>query len=379
MATGRTIAAALGTALLLAGAASAQEQLDVVGTAPFPPGTPERLWVLDLAFNHLVDGRIHIVDPKAGAYLGQVPTGLSGFAAFSPDGDKLYVATTYYDRLTRGNKADVLEIYDVATLALGGEVLLPPKRAMVTTYKGMIDTTADGRFALVQNATPASSVTVVDLESRSVAGEIDTAGCWAIFPSQAAPRRFATVCGDGTLEAIELDDAGRQASRTKSQPLFDPDADPIFIQAESIGDVHYWVSFNGKLVAADLSTAEPTILEPWDFAGGVEGDWRPGGYNPLAAHPGTGKLYVGMHSGGAEGSHKNPAEEIWALDLAARTVETRAPGHEALALSVTAGDAPLVYALELGMNVVALDPANGLAEVARMDAVAETATYAIAR
>lgn len=371
------VAAMIG-AVALGSAALAQEQLDTVATAPFPPATPDRLWVLDLAFNHLPDGRVHVIDPVTGAYMAQISSGFTGFFSFSPNGEKLYMATTYYDRLTRGNKFDVLEIYDVATLALEDEVLLPPKRAMVVTYKHMIDTTADGRFVLVQNSTPASSVTVVDIGARTVVGELDTAGCWGIIASTTVPRRFATVCGDGTLEVIDLDEQGGQAARTKTDLLFDPDEDPIFIQSDAIGDVHYWVSFQGKLVAADLSGAEPRILEPWDFAGGVDGDWRPGGYNPVAAHAGSGRVYVGMHSGGTEGSHKYPAEEIWALDLATREVVTRAPGHAALAVNVSAADAPHVFALAEGMHVVALDPANGLAEVARMEGVAETATFALA-
>ena len=185
--------AALVGAVAMGGAALAQEQLDTLTTAPFPPGTPDRLWVLDLAFNHLPDGRVHVVDPVTGDYMAQIPSGFTGFFTFSPDAAKLYMATTYYDRLTRGNKADVLEIYDVATLALEDEVLLPPKRAMVITYKHMIDTTADGRFVLVQNSTPASSVTVVDVAARTVVGEIDTAGCWAIIPSTTAPRRFDQI------------------------------------------------------------------------------------------------------------------------------------------------------------------------------------------
>lgn len=371
--------AAVALALALGGAARAQERLDTVETAPFPPATPDRLWVHDLAFNHLPDGRLHVVDPVSGAYMAQVPAGFTGFFNFSPDGAKLYMATTYYDRLTRGNKFDVLEIYDVATLTFEGEILLPPKRAMVVTYNHMIDTTADGRFVLVQNSTPASSVTVVDMDARTVVGEIDTAGCWAVFPSTTAPRRFATVCGDGTLEVIELDERGQQAARTKSAQLFDPDDDPIFIQGDHVGDVHYWVTFRGQLVAADLSAVEPRISEAWDFAGGVDGDWRPGGYNPVAAHAGSGRIYVGMHGGGTEGSHKTPAEEIWALDLAKREIAIRAPGHAALAVNVSAAAEPHVFALAEGMHVVALDPANGLAEVARMEGVAETATFALAR
>jgi methylamine dehydrogenase heavy chain len=380
MAARQVLAGAVGGALLLLGGVTqAQEQVETLGVAPFPPGTPERLWVLDLAFNHLVDGRLQIVDPKAGKFLGQVSTGFTGFATFSPDGSKLYVATTYYDRLTRGNKHDVLETYDVRTLAFEGEIELPPKRAMVITYKDMIGITADGRFAVVQNSTPASSVTVVDLQGKKVAAEIDTAGCWSVVASTTAPRRFATVCGDGTLESIELDETGQQASRHKSQPMFDPDEDPIFIQSDAIADVHFWVSFKGKVVSADLSRPEPQVDEAWDFVAGTEGNWRPGGYNPVAIHTLTGRMFVGMHSNGTEGSHKNPGEEIWTLDLAGKKVTGHAPGHEALAVNVTQTDQPLVYALQLGTNVVMLDPKNGMAEVGRMEGVAETATFAMVR
>ena len=43
--------------------------------------------------------------------------------------------------------------------------------------------------------------------------------------------------------------------------------------------------------------------------------WRPGGYQVLALHEGSGRMYVAMHEGGAEGSHKSPAKEIWGFDL----------------------------------------------------------------
>ena len=372
-------AAVIGGALtLLGGVAVAQEHVETTGVAPFPPGTPERLWVFDLAFNHMVDGRVDIVDPK-------------GRRLSRPALDRLHRL-----RGVRARRQQVLQRHDLLRAAVArhqarraGDVRcedpgarwrieLPTKRASVITYKDMLSVTSDGRFALVQNATPASSVTVVDLPAKKVASEVDTAGCWSAVPSTTDPRRFVTVCGDGTLEPSSWTTAASR-SRGQSERLFDPDNDPIFIQSEAIGDVHYWVSFKGKLVSADVSAATPKILEPWDFTGGVDGGWRPGGYNPLAAHVSSKRLFVGMHSKGTEGSHKNPAEEIWALDLATKKVAARGNGHNALAVNVTQTDHPLVYALEGGTGVVALDADNGLADVTKMENIAETATYAIVR
>src|SRR5688572_4713620 len=112
----RTTLTAAVLMLALAGGVRAQEAIDELKVLPFPAATPYRVWVTDLAFNHLVDSRMHIVDGKTGAYQGQLSIGFGGAPVLSPDKSKLYVVTTYYDRLTRGNKFDVLETYDANTL-----------------------------------------------------------------------------------------------------------------------------------------------------------------------------------------------------------------------------------------------------------------------
>jgi methylamine dehydrogenase heavy chain len=372
--TMRGTLAAAAAAFVWCGAAFADEPIDEVKVLPLAPATPYRVWIFDLAFNHMVDGKMHVVDGKTGAYQGQVPLGFTGATAFSPDKGKLYVATTYYDRGTHGNKADVLETWDTNTLALEGEVLLPPKRAMAVTYKPLLGVTADGKWALAQNATPASSVTVVDLEGKKVAGEIDTAGCWGVFPVPSDGTRFATMCGDGTIETITLDAAGKQAKRAKSEKLFEPQKNALFIQGDAIGDRYYFASFGGDLVTIDLGPDTAQLVDSWRFIDGIEGGWRPGGYNIVAAHEASGRVYVGMHPEGAEGSHKIPAQEIWALDPAKKQVLGRTPGHNALALEVTQGEQPLVFAMKEGMALVALDPAKGMEVVNELEGVAETAT-----
>jgi methylamine dehydrogenase heavy chain len=366
--------AAAAAAFVLCGAARADEPIDELKVLPFPAATAHRVWITDLAFNHLVDSRMHVVDGKTGAYQGQLSIGFGGAPVLSPDKSKLYVVTTYYDRLTRGNKFDVLETYDANTLTFEGEVLLPLKRAMAVSYKPLVGVSADGRWVLSQNATPASSVTVVDTKAKAVAGEIDTAGCWGVFPVPSDPARFATVCGDGTFETITLDAAGKQAGRAKSAKLFEPQNNALFIQGDAIGDRYHFASFTGDLVTVDLAPAEAKLVDSWRFVDGIEGGWRPGGYNIVAAHAGSGTVYVGLHPDGAEGSHKIPAQEIWALDPAKKQILSRTPGHNALAIDVSQGEEPLVFAMKEGMALVAMDPRKGMEVVNEIEAVAETAT-----
>ena len=83
--------------------------------------------------------------------------------------------------------------------------------------------------------------------------------------------------------------------------------------------------------------------------------WRPGGYQPLAVHPGSGRLYVAMHPQGAEGSHKNPAKEIWAFDLKTKKRVARLPGHAAIALTASS-DGKRILAIDIEkLSLVAID------------------------
>src|SRR5690606_1047984 len=107
------------------------------------------------------------------------------------------------------------------------------KHAQALPYKGTIAVTPDGRFILVQNATPASSIAVIDRRAEQHVAEIPTPGCWAILVAQSVANRFTTVCGDGSLITVTLDDAGQPAGQQRSERFFDPDADPVFVQTEN--------------------------------------------------------------------------------------------------------------------------------------------------
>ena len=347
----RILAAAVLT--LGAGAAPAQLPVDVTGTLEMPK-VRNRIYVGDVAINHIVDGRIHLVDGDTGKYLGRIGAGLAGQFTQSPDRRELYVATTYLSRLQRGDRVDVVEVYDADRLEFKHEIPIESRRAQALGYRGYLRGSADGRLLYVLNATPAVSVSVVDLQARKQVAEIDAAGCWGIYPAAGHPRRFSTLCGEGTVATFTLNDDGTlpaQGGRVDSERLFDPDNDALFIHAEQAGDTYWFVSFKGNLVALDMGQARASELRRWQVVPKADAPrrWRPGGYAPMAFDAKRNRLYLAMHSGGKEGSHKLPANEIWAIDATTGKRVARWPGRSAIALHAPASGDPLLYAID-GMH-----------------------------
>ncbi|MBI1905517.1 MAG: amine dehydrogenase [Rhodocyclales bacterium] len=356
--------------------ARAEVQIEQLGVEKLAPATPHRVYVSDVALSHIVDGKLHVVDGDSLRYLGLIATGYAGQATLSPDRRELYVATTYYSRLSRGERADVVDVYDTETLSFKHEIPIPPRHAQALHYKNLIRATADGRFLLIQNATPATSVTVVDVKAKRTVAEIPTPGCWAVLPSQSMVARFSTLCGDGTFLTVTLDADGKLKSQKRSRRFFDPDKDPLFITAENIGDRYFFVSFQGVVHSANLGGEEAAPEEPWSLLDKQDArrGWRPGGYQVISVHEKSGRLYVAMHPKGKEGSHKNPAAEIWTYDLAMKKRLDRSPGKNAVALSVSQDDAPLLFALDgEKMGLVVFEAGNKLRYRRRLDPLAETA------
>jgi methylamine dehydrogenase heavy chain len=91
----------------------------------------------------------------------------------------------------------------------------------------------------------------------------------------------------------------------------------------------------------------------------------------------NGRLYVAMHPGGAEGSHKNPAAEVWAFDIAKRKRLARLPGRNAIALE-TSSDGSKLYALDaLKAEVVVYERIGPKPRIRSMQ-VGETAVQLVA-
>ena len=361
---------------LLTGTALAADFVpETVSVAPLPAANAYRLYVSDVAISHIIDSRVHIIDGEHMKYAGMFGTGFIGLTTLSPDRKEIYVATTYLSRLNRGTRTDLVEIYDAETLKVKEEIILPPKRAQTLPYKGTIATSPDGHFIFVQNATPASSISIVDRKTSKFTAEVPTPGCWAILPAQSVNNRFSTVCGDGTLLTVTVNADGTAGEQQRSERLFDPDKGPIFTQTENDGDTYYFLSFYGQLHSANLGGATAKIGPTISLvdAEDQKKNWRPGGYQPFSYHKESGRLYVAMHPDGKEGSHKDPAAEIWAFDLAAKKRVARVDGSHAVAITTSRGAGnPLLFAIDaLGPSMVSYTTSPALSPLKRLDGVGE--------
>jgi len=307
-----------------------------------------RVYAADIAINHIADGKLHIVDADSGNYLGMIGIGFTGQITLSNDKREILVATGYLSRGQRGDRADIVEVWDADTLKFKYEIPISDKRAMALQYEGLMRLSADGRWLFVQNATPATSVSVIDMQAKKMVGELAMPGCWAIYPVNADSKRFASLCGDGTIQTLTIDDNGAEAARKTSAKLFDADADAWFMQGEQVGDDYYFVSFKGNVARVNVAGETASVAETWPLANKAEMQkgWRPGGYQPLAVHGDSNRLYVAMHAGGVEGSHKNPAKQIWAFDTKTKKRIARMPGHAAISLEPST-DGKRLYAIDI--------------------------------
>jgi methylamine dehydrogenase heavy chain len=309
------------------------------------PDNGHRLYVLDYALSHGVDGKVRVIDGDNFRTLGQITNGQMGSFNVAADGKTLFNATTFFSRGDHGDHMEVLEFYDPGTLLPTGEIMLDPKRAQSTGVTALMPESADGKYLFVQNVTPASSVSVVDLSARKIIAELPTAGCFGIYPAAIEPRRFSTLCGDGAVVTIGFDSGGAEIARKRSAVLFDPDKDPLFITAAQAGQKTLFLSFLGNVHEIDLSGDAARQLATWSISGAAPPaeNWRPGGTLPLAYNEATKQLYVGMHINGHEGSHKFGATEIWKVDIVRRAVVARNRSDGAISLAVSHGPKPVLF------------------------------------
>ncbi len=309
--------------------------------------------VHDFAFGSLIDSSFGIVDVESRAFLGMLSAGQFATINHSLTHQKFYVGETIHTKGVRGERQDLIAVYDFANLDLVAEITLPPRRANIVINKALTAITDDARFLLVFNMDPATSVSVIDLHKDAFIGEIATPGCSLVYPD--AVGGFLQLCGNGTLAAITLADDGTQAGRWVSASFNDIDHDPISEKASRIGDVWHFVTYGGKVQPVDVSSAQPELLDPWWLASDEERDanWRPAGWHGNAGHD-AGWFWVGMTPDGYNGSHKDPAPEIWLFDSTRKQRTTRFElASPALSIAATHHEKPmlLVVNIEGSMDV----------------------------
>ncbi len=311
------LAAVLGPAA--AAAPFAGDRPGTIETLPAAPD-PHWVWVHDMNYDNMADGRAILVDGDGGRVLGMLYAGYSFNQLTIPrDAAAIYSAETHYSRTTRGTRTDVVTIYDPRTLAPSGEIPLPPKRGSTIPTLHNAVLTDDDRFMLVFNITPATSVSVVDVRERRYAGEIETPGCSLIYP--AGPRRFFMLCMDGSALVVTLDDRGGAAGKERTPVFFDPQVDPLSEKGVRIGGRWYFTSFEGWLHTVDVSGPALAFPERWSLldAGERAANWRVGGRQQIAAHAASGQIFVLTHQADPKlNTRKDPGQDVRVYDVAQR-------------------------------------------------------------
>lgn len=336
--------------LLFVGA-SARAEITAETLTTSTMATPQSSWFIVYAWGRSA----YIFDADDGQMQGLVS--LSGYTpALQPNLSRreFYAAESFYSRGDRGERTDILTIFDMTTLTATAEISIPMK-SEPSTYRRHIGLLGNKRHVAVLNMTPGQSVSIVDVEKREFIGEIAIPGCSTIMP--VGTNSFLLICGDGTLQLIRLGDDGKEAGRSRSDVFFSVNDDPIGDTPvatesgwlfQSYGGIIYEASVNGDSV--DI-TASWSLLDPSDVAGG----WRIGGDEPMAHNNEHDLLYTLMHVGTLD-ERDEPATEVWVFDrklqrrLARLEVET--PVHNVM---VTQEAAPKLLLLDQDAAVSVYD------------------------
>ncbi len=325
-------------------------------TAVLGEASPHWLYVLDPVFPHLIASKVYVVDGDSRRILGMLNTGYVPNMALSADGGAIYVAETYWSRGTRGERVDVITYYDGRTLEPVGETVLPRGRFLVVPKKPNLALTTDGRYLLSFNMDPATTVSVVDVRELRYVTDIEVPGCSLVFPT--GPRSFSMLCPDGSFVDVAFEPDGRATVRDQ-EPFFDSEADPVFehgVVSTADGRA-FFVTYEGKVYEARPEDGRMRVVGEWSLLGRADRaeSWRPGGWQLLAYHAPTDRLFVLVHRGG-RWTHKQAGEEVWVFDANARRRIARIPlEHHAITLSVSQDEAPLLFALSEEASVTVID------------------------
>lgn len=227
---------------------------------------------------------------------------------------EFYAAESYLSRGVRGERTDLVAVYDFENLSPIAEIVIPNHmaRLQVRRHLGLMN---DGRHLAVLNMNPGHSVSIVDVEDRVFIYEISTPGCAVIMP--VAQSDFLQVCGDGTLQLIQLDLSGFEENRVRSEVFFNVIDDAVFDRATPSADGWILITHAGVIFEVSTDDDEIIIEDGWRLSAEDESDWRPGGNEFISAHKDYGLLYVAMHEGEVD-THHVPGDEIWVFDMATR-------------------------------------------------------------
>jgi len=358
---------------LLSASVSAELPIEEMHVESLPiPADPHRSYVVDVEFDSMVIGRVVVVDPDQPRLLGMISTGYNSATTLSRDGKLLFSADMFLSRGTRGERTEILTAWDTSNLSPAWEVEIPPKRFLGLTQRYSLATSADDRFVYIYNFTPAASISVVDTDTKTLASEIAIPGCVLNFP--VGTRRFASLCGDGRLQIVTLNDQGQEASRSRID-FFDPDKEKLNERAVHVGDIYYFTTTTGTVRAVDFSKNTPKLLPAWSLVTDEEkaAGWAPGGWQLIAVAPKLNRFYALMHPDHAPLKWEDPSTIIWAFDLRTkRKVGTLESSVPIWSIYATNDDKPLLLGSRMDGGLDIFDLTSG--EKRQMERLTKTAT-----
>ncbi len=366
----RTISLVASLALLplgLAQAAPPPLPIEKTGNVESLPSTYPESWFLvhDASFFSMSDGKVYVIDTAADTVPTQVKgtfnVVLMGNVTQSARRSELYATETFHTRGTRGERLDVVTVWDQATLSPKGEVVLPKaERFMGMPQRYTMLVLNDDRWLAIANFGPATSTTLIDLESRQIINQIPTPGCVFTYPT--GKRGFSSLCADGRFMSIELDVKGQVKSQVRTEPFFNSDDSPIFERTTAVGSTLYFPSIAGLMFPVDMAGPVAKVGEPWHLVPEAERNenWAPGGIGVIDSDD-QGRIYIIMHPDAVDGSYQGGGPEVWVYEPARQERVKRIKLKEwGLTLAVSRGDKPqLLVVNPVNMTLEMYDPASG--------------------
>ena len=167
--------------MLLTSGMCVAQSFDTPGKSEVLPDDPGEHWLWVSSGVGTSGGKISLMDVSNDHFLGMVS--VSGLIAptFSHDNRYIYLSETFRSRNTRGERTDVLTVFDSRDLKPVEEIIIPPRKASMLSSTGAAALSDDGRFLAIFDLTPATSVSILDMENRAFIEEITTPGCSLIF------------------------------------------------------------------------------------------------------------------------------------------------------------------------------------------------------
>ena len=324
------------------------------------------MYIDEISFANMFGGKIILMDiaetRPAKRIKAMADKALIGNFAQAGSRNEFYIMETFHERGARGKRTDVLAIYDKITFNIVKELVWDETgtlRMQALPERYSMALTADERFLLVGNFSPAASFTVVDLDAREIVATIGTPGCVLTYPT--GKNGVSSLCNNGGMLSTVLDENGYMKSQYRVAPFFDTDKTPIYERPAIVDGIAYFPSFAGLVHAIDLRGEVATHLETWSLVSAQERrqNWRPSGL-ALIDQDEQGLVYLLMNPDGRDGSQTHGSQQVWVFNMAAkkrwRAIDLPNFG---ISLALSRGAQPKLVVTNGDMNLDVLDARSG--------------------